>query len=339
MLENVTLETTIGELTENKKLEQVSDYLFTHMTDDVYKNTVSHYDNHVCGIMPSLERICEITEAGKNLVYDVYSEEQIAGLPELNEVKVIHFPGDSDKPFVLVCPGGGYAREWVLVEGYPVAEQLNRMGYTAFILIYRTGQTGLLPKPLDDMAQALAFILKENSRFRVQTDNYAVAGFSAGGHLVTQWGTKENGYLKYGLKKPGALFLGYPGCSTDVFYESLQGSVNPVYYESMKKFLERIGGTDFTKESLRKYSAEYQMDHEYPATYLVHCQDDPVVPVESSYVMKDNLTKHQIRNITRFPERGGHSFGIGNGTGADGWLKEAVSFWEQIREKEMNATE
>lgn len=335
MLENITLETTIGELTKNEKLEQISDYLFTHMTDDVLGNTIAHYNNEMCGIIPSLKRVCEVTGSGRNIVYNVYSKEQIAGLPELNEAKLIHLPGDPDKPFVLVCPGGGYAREWVLVEGYPVAEQLNRMGYTAFILIYRTGQTGLLPKPMDDMAQALRFIQNRSFEFQVKADDYAVLGFSAGGHLVTQWGTRENGYRKYGLKKPGALLLGYPAISTDVLYDSLQGNRNAVYTESMRKFLERTGGAGFTKESLRIYSAEHSMDQEYPGVYLVHCQDDPVVPVKSSYVMKECLNKYQIQNITRFPEHGGHSFGIGNGTGASGWLKEAIDFWEQIRQMEI----
>lgn len=332
MLDTVTENTTIAELCANKELTQISDDLFTHMTDDVWHNTIAHYDNKKCEIIPALKRVAEITAAGETIIHHVYPQAQIDLQPELGDVAVIHMPGETDKPFVLVCPGGGYAREWVLVEGYPIAARLNRMGYTAFILIYRTGQTGLLPKPMEDVAQALRFIKTNRSRFRVSDANYAVAGFSAGGHLAAEWGTKDAGYAKYGLNKPGALFLGYPAVSNDIFYDSLQANPNPVFQTSIRNYLERVGGQRFTKEVLRQYSIEYHMDDAYPATYLIHCQDDPVVPIASSRVMDDRLRQYGIPHLTRFPEDGGHSFGVGNHTGSDGWLEQAVTFWEKIRE-------
>lgn len=333
MLESVTEDSTIAELCGNKEIAEISEYMFTHMTDDVWNNTIAHYGNEKCAIITALKRICEIKAEKPQIVYDVYSDEQIAELPELKDVKIIHMPGEAGKPFVLVCPGGGYAREWVMVEGYPIAEQLNRMGYTAFILIYRTGQIGLLPKPIDDVAMALRFINEHRNEFQVMMEGYALAGFSAGGHLAAEWGTKSEGYEKYGLEKPSALFLAYPAISCDLIYNEYQNNTNPQYREGIGKFLERVGGKNFTGESLREYSIEYHMDEEYPATYIVHCQDDLTVPVKSSYIMDEKLKKYNIPHATRFPEHGGHSFGVGNETGAEGWLKQAVEFWENMIDK------
>lgn len=335
MLENVTVNTTIGELCKNPELDQISDCMFTHMTDDVWQNSIAHYGNEKCAIIPALKRICELTAGGRKIIYPVYSQEEIAELPERGDVKIIHMPGKVDRPFVLVCPGGGYAREWVLVEGYPIAERLNRMGYTAFVLLYRTGQAGLLPKPLDDVAQALRFINAHSSEFRVKTKGYAVTGFSAGGHLAAEWGTKELGYQKYKLEKPASLFLAYPAISNDFSDEQLREIKQD---ENARKYPERIGGKDFTRESLLKYSVEYQMDKEYPATYLVHCQDDPTVPVQQSHLMEANLEKYKIPHMARFPEHGGHSFGLGNGTECDGWLDQAVEFWQSRTMAMQNET-
>lgn len=97
------------------------------------------------------------------------------------------------------------------------------------------------------------------------------------------------------------------------------------------KYLERIGGENFTEEGLAEYSVEYLMDQDYPPCYLIHSKDDPVVNIEASYLMEEQLKRLDVPYRVRFMEHGGHSFGLGNGTELDGWLADAVSFWEEVR--------
>lgn len=330
MFEFVTVDTTIGELCTKKELEPFSEYFFTNMTEDVWNRKIGDYGNERCGLLPAIKRIYEVMEEKSQVIYDVYPKEEWETEPDKEQVKLIHMPGDPDKPFVLVCPGGGYAREWVLVEGYPIAEQLNRMGYSAFILIYRTGQKKLLPKPLNDIAAALKFLADHKNEFQIRMEGYAMAGFSAGGHLAAVWGTKEKGYEAYGLNKPAALFLGYPSISTVQFLKDMERATDSERAAAVK-YLERIGGEHFTKEDLAEYSVEYHMDQDYPPCYLVHSKDDPVVNIEASCVMQERLKQFNVMNRVRFMERGGHSFGLGNGTELDGWMADAVSFWEEVR--------
>ena len=327
MFESVSVDTTIEELCTKKELSLFSDYFFTHMTEDVWKRRIGDYGNERCGILPAIKRIYEVMEENSQVIYDVYSKEEWEKEPDKEQVKLIHMPGDPDKPFVLVCPGGGYAREWVLVEGYPIAEQLNRMGYSAFVLIYRTGQKSLLPKPMEDTAAALKFLDANRDKFQIRMENYAMAGFSAGGHLAAVWGTKEKGYSAYDIHKPGALFLGYPSISTVQFLKDMERASDSERAAAVK-YLERIGGENFTKEGLAEYSVEYLMDQDYPPCYLIHSKDDPVVNIEASYLMEEQLKRLNIPHTVRFMEHGGHSFGLGNGTELDGWLADAVSFWE-----------
>ena len=55
---------------------------------------------------------------------------------------------------VIICPGGGYAR-LAEHEGRPVAEWLNTVGVTAFVLKYRLGPRYDHPAPLSDAARAI----------------------------------------------------------------------------------------------------------------------------------------------------------------------------------------
>ena len=44
---------------------------------------------------------------------------------------------NNSKSAIIVCPGGGYGILAIDKEGYEVAEWLNSLGYTAFVLQYR----------------------------------------------------------------------------------------------------------------------------------------------------------------------------------------------------------
>ena len=55
---------------------------------------------------------------------------------------------------VIICPGGGYTH-LADHEGRPVAEWLNSIGITAFVLKYRIGPKYHHPAPLQDAARAI----------------------------------------------------------------------------------------------------------------------------------------------------------------------------------------
>lgn len=329
MLKAISENTTIKELLELAELSIVKDYLVTPMNDSVKTSTIASCGNDKCDIISGLNRIYQVSTELENMIFDIYSPSELEESSDRKEAKLIFMPGESQKPFVLICPGGSYSRLWVLTEGYPIASQLNQIGYSAFILIYRTNQTNLFPKPLEDIAHALTFIQNHRDIFQVSLDKYAVAGFSAGGHLAAEWGTKNLGFRQYHLPAPAALFLAYPSISTDIFYNALK-NLDEASASACKLYLERIAGTNLTRDSVRKYSVEFQMDSFYPPTYLLHCKDDPLVPFSGSIQMDQALTQYHIPHIFRLSEQGGHGFGLGNGTDADGWLKQAVKFWKHF---------
>ena len=67
------------------------------------------------------------------------------------------------RPFVIVCPGGGFLG-CSPSEGEPVALAYNRMGYGAAVLEYTTASTSRktpsYPQALRDMAAAVLLVRK-----------------------------------------------------------------------------------------------------------------------------------------------------------------------------------
>lgn len=219
------------------------------------------------------------------------------------------------KPFVVICPGGGYTMVAESVEGHPYAEKLNELGYNAFVLKYTTSAnsdgTPLLYQPLDDLALAMHFITENGDFFDLDTSDYAVCGSSAGGHLVATWSTKAIGYEKYGLPRPSAAFLCY------AVVQISDGNT-----DSGRALL----GNDPSAELLRSFSANENVDADYPPTYCwVFVEDDLAIHTE---LMERALEDAGVRHIARYFHGGAHGLGLAVGYEAEGWLEEAVAFWQ-----------
>ncbi|MBQ6240657.1 MAG: alpha/beta hydrolase [Firmicutes bacterium] len=280
---------------------------------------------------------------GEKILYDVYTEQEIAENPEKAPVKLLYFRADAaptvqtdavptsetdaasaseidaasaaKKPFALLCAGGGYGSVCSVIEGFSTAQELNALGYPVFLLNYRVGYANLLPDPFDDLAAAIRYILANAEELGVSAENYAVGGFSAGGHLAAEWGSDNYGYTRYGLPKPAALFLIYP-----VIYSWLR--------EGQEEAMDRIYG-GHTPEVLERFAVHHHLWAGYPATFLVHCKDDPEVPVKNSLLMQEGLTGLGIPNELLLGEIGGHGFGSGRSTSAAGWTSKAAAFWKK----------
>lgn len=95
---------------------------------------------------------------------------------------------------VLVCPGGGLQRLAYEHEGLEIAEWLNPLGISVFVLKYRVpapSSTALL-----DAQRALGMIRQRADEFQIDTSRIGAMGFSAGGELVLLMATNhaQRGY-------------------------------------------------------------------------------------------------------------------------------------------------
>lgn len=222
-------------------------------------------------------------------------------------------------PFAVICPGGGYSMVCSFIEGVPYAKKLNEMGYSAFVVYYRTRKKAKFPAPQDDLARAVKDILQRAEELNLDTEGYSVWGSSAGGHLAASFGTEAMGYPKYNLPKPGALILTYPVITMG----------EKTHLGSRWNLLGKNAGEDL----IHMTSVEHQITSAYPPTFLWCGDADKTVDPDNSRMMEAALKEKNIP--CQLVEYSGvdHGVGLGAGLACGGWMEKAVAFWEANRKE------
>jgi acetyl esterase/lipase len=222
---------------------------------------------------------------------------------------------------VIICPGGGYARLAIEHEGFEVAQALNDMGITAFVLKNRLPSSACMEQkeigPLMDVQQAVKLVRENASTYKIDTGKIGVMGFSAGGHLASSAGTHFNDAVIPNPKKtslrPDFLVLLYPVIS---MRDSL----------THKGSKDNLIGPNPTEALVKKFSNEEQVTPQTPPTFLVHAADDRTVPVNNSILFFQALLKNKVPAEMHIYQNGGHGFGLHNATTKDEWI-ERLKNW------------
>lgn len=122
-----------------------------------------------------------------------------------------------DYPVVVICPGGGFTFHSQREEE-PIALRLNSFGMHAVILEYKLiDDQPVYPYALQEMAKTIDWIHNQPATRHIDQQKIILAGFSAGGHLVSAYngiGTDKKLRQKYQLDQYNdefaATILGYP---------------------------------------------------------------------------------------------------------------------------------
>ena len=204
---------------------------------------------------------------------------------------------------VIVCPGGGYSH-LANHEGEPVAEWLNSLGITAFVLKYRLGPRYHHPAPLQDAARAIRIVRARAGEWQLDANRIGILGFSAGGHLASSSGTHfDSGKpdaadpVERVSSRPDLMILIYPVITMKDFTHA--GS---------KRLLLGEGPSP---ELVTLLSNDEQVTKETPPAFLVHTADDAGVPVENSLRFAEAMRKAKVPVELHVYEHGPHGFGLG----------------------------
>ena len=327
-------ETTIGDLVQSGLYGDFAKYFFTYMTPDHWRNPLSAYGYETVGFEPALRRMRELAGLGQPLHFPVYPEEERLSSWDKATVWLEYFPAPGSGPrlpYVLILPGGGFNRQWGLIEGQAIAARANELGLPAFVLYYRVKQEPLMPLPLEDLSRAVQWIDRNASRFSVEPGRYMLCGFSAGASISGCLLTERFGWKTLGIPRPAALALGYVPARFNEFYQAWESAPpGSPQREASAAVLRRLAGPSFTLETLSPYDLISQLSPDAPPVCLTANLDDPVVPAVNSLALRDALEEHGIPVHSRIGKAGGHSYGLGVGLEVDGWFDEAVHLFERV---------
>lgn len=227
---------------------------------------------------------------------------------------------DTNRPAVLVCPGGGYVY-CSPREAEPVALSYAARGFHAFVLRYSVAKDAAGFTPLAEVSWAIGYIRENAAQWHINPNQIAVCGFSAGGHLALASGVlAEN--------KPNAMILGYPATSAP----NIPGA------DFLLKILE--GREDVTDADAEKYDLVSKITKDAPPVFLAATAEDLLttygaLPVANAY---SRLGKPYELHIFQY---GPHGYSLANEVSADGsqqMLEPAFAQWQELSVQWLHKT-
>ena len=185
---------------------------------------------------------------GKQVFYDIYTEEEKKADPAKGNTGLVFFHGKPGGKTAILNAGGGFVYVGAIHDSFPHAMELSKQGYNAFALIYRPDAR----LACEDLARAIAFIHEHADELEIDVRDYSLWGGSAGARMAAwlgSFGTEYFGEKSY--PRPAAVIMQYTGLS------EVYGNEPPTYncvgtgdyiasYRVMESRIERIkaNGTD-----------------------------------------------------------------------------------------------
>lgn len=148
---------------------------------------ICFFDGKAQQIIPLYEKI---PNSIPNQIEEVSQDGGASVMGVTKPTLTVYLPrnNNSNTAAVIICPGGAYSKLSMESEGYSVAEKLNEMGISAFVLKYRLpDDSTMLHKEfgsLLDVQRAIQLVRENAIQFHIDTAKVGIMGFSAGGHLA-----------------------------------------------------------------------------------------------------------------------------------------------------------
>ena len=218
-----------------------------------------------------------------------------------------------NRPVVIVCPGGAYMHLSPR-EKDPVVFPLFSAGYQVFVLEYSIGDAIKGSEPEEELASSVAYIKNHHEELNVISDQIAVLGFSAGGHLAASLCCH---WPKYGEEShPDCGILCYPVITMGE-YKNERTTDTLCYGDS---------------DRLEYFSLENQVTDKTSPCFIWHTTEDTSVPIQNSLLFVTSLVQHKIPFEYHVFEKGKHGLSLGRReTGPEevyvqDWFNLAVSW-------------
>jgi len=203
---------------------------------------------------------------------------------------------------VIVCPGGGYNMLAWDKEGTEIAEWLNSLGYSAFVLQYRVPNKR--EGALQDIKRALSIVRENSEKWKLDPEKIGVIGFSAGASLSARAGTLFDNRSYHFVNKTDSL--------------SCRPSFVMLIYPA---YLDQGEGKSLTPE--------LKITKETPPFFIFQTADDP--HGNSSLVMASALRNAKRPVELHLLPSGGHGYGLRKGI-------RAAETWPLLAEKWLAVT-
>jgi acetyl esterase/lipase len=218
---HLTVNSNVSDIVNHPAFKGFGELLLPRDDNSGYYNTqlrnvgsLMPYHSHVEPdiVVGVINHMIDEVDDGRTIFYDFYTTEQKQQNPDKENTGLFFFRGNPEAPFAIICPGGGFSYVGSLHEGFPLALEISKKGFNAFIIRYRIGNGQWAT---EDLAAAIAYIFRNADALGVNVEDYSLWGGSAGARMVGD--IALNGVSAYGggnLPKPATVVIAYTGQST-----------------------------------------------------------------------------------------------------------------------------
>jgi acetyl esterase/lipase len=213
----ITADDLIVDLFKHPAFEGRGRLLFPWDSDSRYNATMTlrdagslhlwHTNMETDEMVTGVNRMIDDINAGKKVLYDFYTKEDKAADPTKVNTGLFFFRGIPGAPFAVVSAGGGFVYVGSLHEGFPLAMEINKRGYNAFVLKYRVGQGEKISSL--DLIAAVRFIEEHANELDVDPNNYSLWGGSAGARISSNVSYGEGGIARDDVLHPATVMIAY----------------------------------------------------------------------------------------------------------------------------------
>ncbi len=115
---------------------------------------------------------------------------QVMRVEGITDPTLLVYPAPKDKACgaaIIICPGGGFSKVVPDLEGSEIAENVNALGVTAFVLKYRTSPAKTADPqlgPVMDAQRSVSLVRARAAEFGLNPDRIGLLGVSAGGQVA-----------------------------------------------------------------------------------------------------------------------------------------------------------
>lgn len=242
-------------------------------------------------VVNGLNYAIEASQNGTSQFLSYYDDAAKAADPAKEDTGLLYFRTEEGAPFVVVAPGGGFTMLGVASSAYPYAKPLQDGGYNVFVLEYRVG-------------------IYEGEEDKLPASDRAAEDMVAAVRYILEnadaLGVSKEDYIVLGSSAGGQVTARY--CA-EREYETL--------------------GLPAPAACVMLYPANCQR-YDYTGCtvpmYITVCQDDPQIDVAGLDTAVEAMKAAGLTVSYNKFETGGHSFGIGIGTPAEGWMERGLDF-------------
>lgn len=219
---------------------------------------------------------------------------------------------NTNRPAIVVCPGGGYLY-CSPREAEPVALRYAARGFHAFVLDYSVCRDAAGFSPLEEVSWVIGLIRENAEAWHVNPDQIVTCGFSAGGHLALAAGLMAE-------NKPNAMILNYPA----VAIPNMPGM------DFMLKLL--TGKEEVTDEDAARFSLAEHITQDAPPVFLAATAQDLLTPC-GALAVANQYSRLGLGYELHVFQHGPHGYSLADETTADGssqMLNASYAHWHDL---------